>query len=135
MVSKWRSLSLVRALGSMSSPGVQKGGKRGLDFRCRVSCSLCNTILCRMSFLFLQLAFQQGTGINFITGYGVAFFFAVGIDNSFLISLGLYLCAIPALFASAYLIEPFWSQTNSSRLWHIGGSRADRHGRTRSSCR
>ena len=55
----------------------------------------------------MRLALQQGTGINFITGYGVAFFFSVGIENAFLISLGLYLVGIPAVFASAYLIERY----------------------------
>ncbi len=28
------------------------------------------------------LAFQQGPGMNFITGYGVVFFFAIGIQNT-----------------------------------------------------
>ena len=28
-------------------------------------------------------AFQQASGINFITGYGVVFFFSVGVGNPF----------------------------------------------------
>lgn len=33
-------------------------------------------------------AFQQASGINSITGYGIVFFIAIGIDNPFIIQLG-----------------------------------------------
>jgi SP family sugar:H+ symporter-like MFS transporter len=51
--------------------------------------------------------FQQASGINFITGYGIVFFFAIGIENPFLIQLGLYLAAMPAVWISQYTIEKF----------------------------
>ncbi|KAG9949566.1 general substrate transporter, partial [Aureobasidium melanogenum] len=52
-------------------------------------------------------ALQQATGINFITGYGIVFFFQIGIDNPFLIQMGLYLVAMPAVWMSQYAIEKF----------------------------
>jgi SP family sugar:H+ symporter-like MFS transporter len=56
---------------------------------------------------FCQLAFQQASGINFITGYGIVFFVAIGIKNPFIIQIGLYLCAMPAIWISQYCIERF----------------------------
>jgi SP family sugar:H+ symporter-like MFS transporter len=55
----------------------------------------------------LLQAFQQASGINFITGYGVVFFFAVGIDSVYLVQLGLYIVGIPAIWISQYCIEKF----------------------------
>ncbi|THY13519.1 general substrate transporter [Aureobasidium pullulans] len=52
-------------------------------------------------------ALQQATGINFVTGYGIVFFFAVGIENPFLIQLGLYLVAMPAVWFSQFAIERY----------------------------
>ncbi|CZR63733.1 related to MFS monosaccharide transporter [Phialocephala subalpina] len=56
---------------------------------------------------FALQAFQQASGINFITGYGIVFFIAIGIDNPFIIQLGLYLVAMPAIWISQYTIERF----------------------------
>jgi MFS transporter, SP family, sugar:H+ symporter len=53
------------------------------------------------------LAFQQASGINFITGYGIVFFVAIGIKNPFIVQIGLYLCAMPAIWVSQYCIERF----------------------------
>lgn len=53
------------------------------------------------------IAWQQASGINFITGYGIVFFSTIGITNSFLIQIGLYLVGIPALWANQYTIERF----------------------------
>ncbi|GAM35494.1 hypothetical protein TCE0_017r03874 [Talaromyces pinophilus] len=52
-------------------------------------------------------AWQQASGINFITGYGIVFFSTIGITNSFLIQIGLYLVGFPALWANQYTIERF----------------------------
>jgi len=52
-------------------------------------------------------AWQQATGINFITGYGIVFFIQVGIKNAFLIQLGLSLVAMPAIWISQFCIERF----------------------------
>lgn len=53
------------------------------------------------------IAWQQASGINFITGYGIIFFSTIGITNSFLIQIGLYIVGIPALWANQYTIERF----------------------------
>ncbi|KAH8659773.1 sugar transporter [Xylariales sp. PMI_506] len=50
-------------------------------------------------------ALQQASGINFITGYGVYFFTVIGIKNAFDISVALYVCCMPALWASQVCIE------------------------------
>lgn len=50
-------------------------------------------------------ALQQASGINFITGYGVVFFFNLDISNVYLIQIGLYTVGYPAIFISQYCIE------------------------------
>ena len=54
---------------------------------------------------FALQALQQGTGINFITGYGIVFFVAIGITNAYIIQLGLYLAAMPALWICQIFLE------------------------------
>ena len=54
-----------------------------------------------------RLAFQQGSGVNFITGYGVLFFTTVGMRNPFVIQIVVYVIGCPALIASQFLIERF----------------------------
>lgn len=56
---------------------------------------------------FALQAFQQGSGVNFIVGYGVIFFSTVGIKNPLLTSLGIYLVCIPAIWISSFLIEHY----------------------------
>jgi hypothetical protein len=53
------------------------------------------------------VAWQQSSGINFITSYGIVFFSAIGMSNTFLIQMGLYLAPMPALWFSQYCIERF----------------------------
>ncbi|CAK7217087.1 hypothetical protein SCUCBS95973_003032 [Sporothrix curviconia] len=50
-------------------------------------------------------ALQQGTGINFITGYGPYFFTVIGIENPFIIQVTLYVVGIPVMWISQYGIE------------------------------
>ncbi|RAH50374.1 sugar porter family MFS transporter [Aspergillus brunneoviolaceus CBS 621.78] len=52
-------------------------------------------------------AFQQASGINFITSYGIVFFSQIGITNSFLIQMGLYLTPMPAVWLNQYCVERF----------------------------
>ncbi|KAJ5097386.1 general substrate transporter [Penicillium angulare] len=54
-----------------------------------------------------NIAWQQASGINFITSYGILFFKAIGITNSFLIQMGLYLAPMPAIWINQYCIERF----------------------------
>lgn len=63
--------------------------------------------MCSLTSVFLVPAWQQASGINFVTGYGVVFFSSVGISNPLLISLGLYLVCIPAIWLSSFLIEQY----------------------------
>ncbi|KAJ5459614.1 general substrate transporter [Penicillium daleae] len=62
----------------------------------------------RKAYLGIALqAWQQGSGINFITSYGIVFFSAIGMTNSFLIQLGLYLVAMPAVWLNQYCVERY----------------------------
>ncbi|KAJ5702696.1 general substrate transporter [Penicillium malachiteum] len=62
----------------------------------------------RKAYLGMALqAWQQASGINFITSYGVVFFTAIGITNSFLVQMGLYLTPMPAVWLSQYCVERF----------------------------
>ena len=56
---------------------------------------------------FSTIAWQQGSGINFITSYGIVFFNAIGMTNSFLIQMGLYLAPMPAVWLNQYCVERF----------------------------
>ena len=55
--------------------------------------------------LFALQAFQQASGINFITGYGVVFFFSVGVQNPFFITIMINCVGYPALWLSQILVE------------------------------
>ena len=57
--------------------------------------------------IFLTLAWQQASGINFITSYGIVFFTAIGMTNTFLIQMGLYLVPMPAVWLNQYCVERF----------------------------
>ncbi|RDW89169.1 hypothetical protein BP6252_01201 [Coleophoma cylindrospora] len=48
---------------------------------------------------------QQGSGINFINSYGILFFFDIGISNSFLIQIGLYIIGMPGTLLMQVLVE------------------------------
>ncbi|KAJ5959867.1 general substrate transporter [Penicillium vulpinum] len=62
----------------------------------------------RKAYLGMALqAWQQASGINFITSYGIIFFETIGITNSFLIQMGLYLVAMPAVWFNQYTVERF----------------------------
>ncbi|CAI7638585.1 unnamed protein product [Penicillium glandicola] len=62
----------------------------------------------RKAYLGMALqAWQQASGINFITSYGIVFFETIGITNSFLIQIGLYLVAMPAVWLNQYTVERF----------------------------
>ncbi|KAJ6013841.1 sugar transporter [Penicillium herquei] len=62
----------------------------------------------RKAYLGMALqAWQQASGINFITSYGLVFFEAIGITNSFLIQMGLYLTPMPAVWLNQYCVERF----------------------------
>ncbi|KAK4949970.1 hypothetical protein LTR10_011812 [Elasticomyces elasticus] len=66
----------------------------------------------RKAYLGMALqALQQATGINFITGYGIVFFFQIGFKTAFLIQIGLYLIANPALWISQYLTDKLGRRT------------------------
>ena len=52
-------------------------------------------------------AWQQASGINFITSYGIIFFSAIGMTNTFLIQMGLYLVPMPAVWLNQYCVERF----------------------------
>ncbi|GLA47680.1 hypothetical protein AnigIFM63604_002489 [Aspergillus niger] len=57
--------------------------------------------------VFSPSAWQQASGINFITSYGIVFFSAIGMTNSFLIQMGLYLVPMPAVWLNQYCVERF----------------------------
>ncbi|KAJ5627838.1 general substrate transporter [Penicillium lividum] len=62
----------------------------------------------RKAYLGMALqAWQQASGINFITSYGIVFFVTIGFTNSFLIQIGLYLVAMPAVWLNQYTVERF----------------------------
>ncbi|KAJ5658343.1 general substrate transporter [Penicillium longicatenatum] len=62
----------------------------------------------RKAYLGMALqAWQQASGINFITSYGIVFFSAIGMTNSFLIQMGLYLVPMPAVWLNQYCVERF----------------------------
>ncbi|PYH96660.1 general substrate transporter [Aspergillus ellipticus CBS 707.79] len=62
----------------------------------------------RKAYLGLAIqAWQQASGINFITSYGIVFFTAIGMTNSFLIQMGLYLVPMPAVWLNQYCVERF----------------------------
>ncbi|KAJ5291302.1 general substrate transporter [Penicillium angulare] len=65
------------------------------------------TILNPLWLIRFNIAWQQASGINFITSYGILFFNAIGITNSFLIQMGLYLAPMPAIWINQYCIERF----------------------------
>ncbi|OOF99286.1 hypothetical protein ASPCADRAFT_504730 [Aspergillus carbonarius ITEM 5010] len=62
----------------------------------------------RKAYLGMALqAWQQASGINFITSYGIVFFTAIGMTNTFLIQMGLYLVPMPAVWLNQYCVERF----------------------------
>lgn len=76
-----------------------------------------------------RTAWQQASGINFVTSYGTVFFTAVGIDNPFLVTIGLWLVCLPAIWLSQFGIEHFGRRTaiiasgflNGAVLFIMGG--------------
>ncbi|KFZ20703.1 hypothetical protein V502_03052 [Pseudogymnoascus sp. VKM F-4520 (FW-2644)] len=56
---------------------------------------------------FALQALQQGSGINFITSYGIYFFTQTGIKNSYLAIMGVYFMCFPGIFLASFISERF----------------------------
>ncbi len=92
--------------GRMSSPGSRKIAKPISASYYKVLHHLLPSPHLKSANLQIP-AFQQASGVNFITGYGIVFFIAIDITNPFMMNLGLYLVCMPAIWFSQFTIERF----------------------------